>query len=150
MSRKLFVLSIWVSVLSFFGCKPENREEVTFNEFIKKPNSDVLVRFTEDKEVYVYNFIKTKTRLQSKTTTVFSADVFCSTQYDNVYVVFRRTKKIPIHLKTVRDRKPYLDSFEKSVTASGVTNVSLSEFLFELDTSYSEFSDKIILREVKR
>lgn len=150
MNRRLLVLGLWVSILSFFGCKPESKEIVSFSDFYESPSSGVYVKFEDRFELLSVIDVKSKTRLQSKTTTIINLDVICEANIKGVLLILPREKRINRHLKTTKDREPYVDKFEQSLINSRVDLIQLEEFLFELDTNYSEFYEATVLRQVSK
>lgn len=149
MNRKLILLGFLVSILSFLGCKPDNREIVKFNEFVKSPSEGVLIDVENEFYLTGIKSFESKTRLQSKTTTLINTDITYETSRGDVLIILSRSKRIEKHLKTTKERRPFVENFERMLLHSNVAKIDLSGMLFELDTYYGVGS-LITLREVRR
>jgi len=155
--NRAFVLGIWTSVLVFFGCAPKNKEVENYSEFRDDIRSGVIVVF-EPKQARLGELldIQSKTRLQSKTTTVFSCELFYELivenqkNQDGAVIVLKRKKHIPINLKTAKERERYLEEFKNALSNSDVSKIDLSRMKFELHESSSDpLTDNLTLMEIK-
>lgn len=106
-------------LLLFFGCQ-QPKKEVTFSEFKNEPSNGVEVLVSTG-DVFLVELIhlQTTSRLKSKTTTVFSTDVYYSTsetiQGRNLVLKYQERSSIPKYLKTQTERAPYLKGLENQL-----------------------------------
>jgi len=96
-----------------------------------------------------------KSRLQSKIATIFTVELFVSTnlEFKNkpVYVSLIHSKRVSKHLKTKRDRKPYLDEAIREVKEKYKGNKDPHLFNYIIDTSFNkQFENTFILKAIKK
>ena len=148
MNRKLLFVGVWMSILSLISCKSDKRNAVTYKEFIQSPIVGELVQVkNNDCSLLGIKEIITKSRLQSKTTTILTAKILLESDGkvagQTIYFSFIKKKRIPKYLKSKKDRDPYILEFEKSIRT-----YELSSFNIDSSFEYIIKDELPILTEV--
>lgn len=124
MNLKLLFLSLFGS-LSFISCQ-QAKKQVSFSDYKIQPLEDVYVKVSKN-EVFILDLIhlETKSRLRSKTTTIFYSNLFYSTtetvEGKNLVLKYTEHTSIPKYLKSQLDRKPFLEDINNQLMTKKYT-----------------------------
>ena len=149
--KKLIIVSVLSFVCGLFGCESQNK--VSFSDYKSGDRTDTQVVFEEGEITLGEQFlIKNNSKLRSKTTTVFTSDIYFysdkTVDGKGVVFCFRKVKSIPQSLKSLAEKKPFIKETEQELKQRLTSIKSVVGYSFTpiINSQNSDLQNKIVFQ----